>query len=66
MHEAGDPHLANSWAYLYTGGKISGSLAIDAEAIGGPLDAGAYEVRLLRDAEYVVLATVPFTVTAAP
>jgi hypothetical protein len=66
IYEAGDPDLANYWAYLYTGSEISGSLAIDVEAIGGPLDPGNYEVRLLRDDGYVVLATAPFTVTAAP
>jgi hypothetical protein len=66
IYEAGDPDLANYWAYLYTGGEISGSLAIDAEVIGGPLEPRAYEVRLLRDDGYVVLATAPFTVTAAP
>ena len=66
IYEAGDPDLSNYWAYLYTGGEISGALAIDAEAIGGPLDPGDYEVRLLRDDGYVVLATAPFTVTAAP
>lgn len=66
IYEAGDPDLSNYWAYIYTGGEIAGSVAFDTEAIGGPLDPGDYEVRLLHDDGYVVLATAPFTVTAAP
>jgi hypothetical protein len=66
IYEADDPDLDNYWAYRYTGGEISGSLAFDIEVIGGPLDPGNYEMRLLRDDGYVVLATAPFTVTAAP
>ena len=66
IYGAGDPDLYDYWAYLYTGGELSGSVTFDDESIGGPLDPGDYEVRLLRDDGYVVLATAPFTVTAAP
>lgn len=66
VYGSGDPDLSNFWTDLYTGGEVSGSLAFDAEVIGGPLDPGDDEVRLLRDDGYVVLATAPFTVTAVP
>ena len=66
IYDAGDPDLSNYWACLYTGGERSGSLTFDDVAIGGPLDPGDDEMRLLRDDEYVVLATAPFSVTANP
>lgn len=49
-----------------TGGEIAGSVTFDTDAIGGPLDPGDYELRLLRDDGYVGLTTAPSSVTAAP
>jgi hypothetical protein len=66
IYATGDLDLANYWASLYDGGEISGSLVCDIEVTGGPLDPDASGVRLLRDDGYVVLATAPFSVTAAP
>lgn len=66
IYAAGDPDLSNYWAYLYTNAEINGSLSFDAGALGGALDPGDYDVRLLQDDGYVVLATAPFTITSAP
>ena len=66
IYAAGDPDLSNYWAYLYTGAEINGTATFDAGAIGGELEPGEYEVRLMRDDGYVVLATDPFTVIPAP
>ena len=49
IYGAGDPDLYGYWAYLYTGGELSGTVTFDEESIGGPLDPGDYEMRLLRD-----------------
>ena len=65
IYEAGDPDLSSYWAYL-TGGELSGSVTFDDVAIGGPLDPGDDEMRLLRDIGSVVMATAPFNVTANP
>lgn len=62
IYLAGDPDLYNYYAFVYTKSEIAGSLEIDEEAIGGPLEPGDYEVRLMLDDGYVVLATAPFTV----
>lgn len=62
IYVAGDPDLYNYYAFVYTKAEIVGSLVIDEEAIGGPLEPGDYEVRLMLDDGYDVLASAPFTV----
>jgi len=62
IYHAGDPDIYNYIAYIYTGATVEGSGSFDTDAIGGKLDPGNYEVRLLRDDSYVLLAKAPFTV----
>ncbi len=64
LYDAGEPDLYNYYAYLYTGAAVEGSAVFDESVIGGTLPPGDYELRLLRDDSYVLLATAPFTVTA--
>jgi endonuclease/exonuclease/phosphatase family protein len=62
IYRAGDPDIYDYIAYIYTGATVEGSGEFDSEALGGPLEAGDYELRLLRDDSYVLLAKAPFTV----
>lgn len=62
VYRAGDPDIYNYIAYIYTGATIEGSGAFDSDALGGKLEPGKYELRLLRDNSYVLLAKAPFTV----
>lgn len=62
IYRAGEPDIYNYIAYIYTDATVEGSGLFDNEAIGGELDPGNYEVRLLRDDSYVLLARAPFTV----
>jgi endonuclease/exonuclease/phosphatase family metal-dependent hydrolase len=66
IYKAGDPDQMNYVAFVYTGGAIEGTITFDDSVIGGPLEAGDYEMRLMRDDAYLVLATTPFSVSAAP
>src|SRR4029453_8923937 len=66
IYKAGDPDKMNYVAFLYTGAAIDGTATFDDSAIGGPLEAGDYEMRLMRDATYLVLATTPFSVSQVP
>jgi endonuclease/exonuclease/phosphatase family metal-dependent hydrolase len=63
IYQAGEVDLGNYITYLYTGATIAGSVTFDGSAFSEPLPAGAYEVRLMRDDGYMLLATAPFTVT---
>jgi hypothetical protein len=56
----------NYVAFVYTGAAIEGTATFDDSVIGGPLQAGDYEMRLMRDDAYLVLATAPFSVSQAP
>jgi endonuclease/exonuclease/phosphatase family metal-dependent hydrolase len=62
IYRVGDPDIYNYIAYIYTGATVEGSGSFDVDAIGGKLDPGDYEVRLLRDDSYVLLAKTIFTV----
>ena len=66
IYKAGDPDQFNYVAFVYTGAAIEGTATFDDSVIGGPLAAGDYEMRLMRDDAYLVLATTPFSVSAAP
>jgi endonuclease/exonuclease/phosphatase family metal-dependent hydrolase len=66
IYKAGDPDQMNYVAFLYTGAAIDGTATFDDSAIGGPLEAGDYEMRLMRDDTYLVLATTPFSVSQVP
>ncbi len=58
----------DEWNYVgsaYTNGAISGAVVLDQEALGGPLEPGEYELRLLLDDRYVAIAgSKTFTVRA--
>jgi hypothetical protein len=62
IYHAGDPDIYNYIAYIYTGATVEGSGALDKDTIGADLEPGNYEIRLLRDDSYVLLAKAPFTV----
>lgn len=59
VYPAGESDLYNYLAFVYTESASAGSLTLD--ALG--LEPGAYEVRLMRDDWYVVLASASFTIT---
>ncbi len=62
LYAAGDPDQGNYLAFLYTRGRRSGAVVFDRDAIGGRLDPGRYEARLMLDDGYVALARAPFAV----
>lgn len=67
IFRAGDPDQSGHVGMVYTGAAIEGSLTIDETMLGGPLEAGDYEVRLMRDDGYVTLAvSEPFSVSEPP
>jgi endonuclease/exonuclease/phosphatase family metal-dependent hydrolase len=66
IYKAGDPDQMNYVAFLYTNAAIDGTATFDDSVIGGPLEAGDYEMRLMQDDAYLVLATTPFSVSASP
>ena len=67
IYKAGDPDQMNYLAFIYTGAAIAGTATFDEAAIGGPLEAGDYEIRLMRDDAYMTLAvSPPFSVSTAP
>ena len=63
VYAAGDPNLYNYLAFAYTGATLDGSMDLTPDLYYQILDPGAYELRLMSDDHYVVLATAPFTVT---
>jgi endonuclease/exonuclease/phosphatase family metal-dependent hydrolase len=67
IYKAGDPDQLNYLAFLYTGAAIEGTATFTEDTIGGPLEAGDYEIRLMRDDAYMTLAVSrPFSVSEAP
>ncbi|MFN0154948.1 MAG: endonuclease/exonuclease/phosphatase family protein [Gaiella sp.] len=62
LYAAGDADQENYLAFAYTGATAAGTTTFDKAAIGGALDAGDYEARLMRDDGYVTLATAGFSV----
>lgn len=64
VYAAGDPDLYNYLGYAYVDALPAGSKAIDESWFGAPLEPGDYEVRLMRDDGYVVLAVAAFSVVA--
>jgi hypothetical protein len=60
------PQNMNDLAFVYTGAAIDGTATFDDSVIGGPLEAGDHEMRLMRDDAYMVLATTTFRVSEVP
>src|SRR5262245_53450316 len=66
IYKAGDPDQQNYVAFVYTGAAIDGTATFDDSVIGGPLEAGDYEMRLMQDDAYLALAATPFSVSQVP
>jgi endonuclease/exonuclease/phosphatase family metal-dependent hydrolase len=64
IYAAGEPDLYNGYyAYQYVNAQPHGDITFDADALGeAMLPPGDYEVRLMLDDGYEVLAAAPFTV----
>lgn len=58
IYQAGDSDLYDYLGFLYTNQASSGSISFE----DMQLEAGDYEVRLMLDDSYIVLASAPFTV----
>ncbi len=65
IYLAGDPDLINGyWGYLYTQATVAGQATFDSSVLGKDmLPPGEYEMRLLMDDGFSILATAAFTVT---
>ena len=66
IYKAGDPDQMNYIAFVYTNAAIEGTVTFDDSVIGKALEAGDYEMRLMQDDAYLVLATTPFSVSQSP
>jgi endonuclease/exonuclease/phosphatase family metal-dependent hydrolase len=65
IYRANDPDLFTGYiAFVYTGATVEGAVVLDEKIIGKRLEPGNYELRLMREDSYVMLAKVPFTVNA--
>jgi hypothetical protein len=62
VYRRGEPSVYNYLGFVTTGALHEGEQSIAAEALPEPLPPGDYEVRLLQDDSYVVLAVAPFTI----
>ena len=62
IYRRGETNVYNYLGYVTTGALHDGQLAIDKEALPEPLPPGDYELRLLQDDSYVVLADARFTI----
>jgi hypothetical protein len=59
LYRAGETDVSQYLAFAYTEAAFSGEATILPERDSTPLEAGHYEIRLLHDESYVVLATSP-------
>lgn len=64
IYRRGDSNVYNYLGFVTTGARHEGELSIGSESLPGPLPPGDYEVRLLQDDSYVVLADARFTIAA--
>ena len=63
IFKAGDPDLYNYFGFLYAGARPEGEITFGGGDLGGELQPGSYEAKLLMDDGYAVLASAPFEVT---
>ena len=63
IYKVGETDLYNYAGYVYTDATVDGKTTIDEAALGGPLEPGDYELRLMRDDAYVLLTKTTFKVT---
>lgn len=64
VYRKGDPSVYGYLGFAYTGGRIAGDLVFPAAELYEDLTPGEYELRLMFDDHYRILAVAPFTVTA--
>jgi len=62
VYAKGDWNLYNYLAFAYTGAVLEGEMTLEPDLYYQVLEPGDYEVRLMADDHYQVLATAPFTV----
>ncbi|MCX7889301.1 MAG: endonuclease/exonuclease/phosphatase family protein [Rhodobacteraceae bacterium] len=62
VYARGDWNLYNYLAFAYTGAVLEGEMTLGPDLYYQVLEPGEYEVRLMADDHYEVLATAPFTV----
>jgi endonuclease/exonuclease/phosphatase family metal-dependent hydrolase len=63
VYRANDPDLYRGYmAFAYTGAAVEGSALLDKKILSQPLTPGEYELRLMREDSYVMLAKTQFTV----
>lgn len=64
VYAAGDSDPYNYYGFAYTEAAVAGEVVLDENAIWEPLPPGTYELRLMLDDAYTVLAvSAPFEVT---
>jgi len=64
IYRANDPDVYGGYiAFVYTGASVEGSTVLDDKALSKPLTPGEYELRLMREDSYVMLANTRFSVT---
>jgi endonuclease/exonuclease/phosphatase family metal-dependent hydrolase len=66
VYPAGVADLYGYAGFLYTGARSTGEMDIDAEALGAELEPGDYDIRLMLDDGYSVLASTPVKIVASP
>lgn len=64
VYRRGDPNVYGYLGFVTTGARHEGEVSIEPSMLTEALTPGDYEVRLLHDDSYVVLAGVPFTIRA--
>ena len=62
VYAKGEPSVYNYLGFAYTNARVSGGLTFPADALYAPLEPGDYELRLMFDDHYQVLAVGGFTV----
>jgi endonuclease/exonuclease/phosphatase family metal-dependent hydrolase len=63
VYREGEADSARYLAWRHTGATISGEMVLGPDAFAGPLSPGRYEVRLMEDDGYRILATAGFGVS---
>ena len=66
VYPAGVADLYGYAGFLYTGARSTGEMEIDAKALGAALEPGDYDIRLMLDDGYSILASTAVKIVAAP
>ncbi len=66
VYPAGMADLYGYVGFLYTGARSTGEMDINAESLGAELEPGDYDIRLMLDDGYSVLASTPVKIVASP